>query len=103
MSSDWWGIPSNTENKYTSNGLSPSWAESPALASSSVPSQANQILTSQWAFFSNQNQSIQSILLSESETGSNNRPPKLMRMNEYPEWEERFQKYILRQNTELWL
>ncbi|KAJ0587307.1 hypothetical protein HanIR_Chr04g0161701 [Helianthus annuus] len=29
MSLDWWGIPSNTESKYRSTGLSPSWAESP--------------------------------------------------------------------------
>ncbi|XP_021991068.1 uncharacterized protein LOC110887807 [Helianthus annuus] len=59
MSSDWWGIPSNTESKYRSTRLSPSWAESPAPASSSIPSQANQISTSQWAFISNQTQSTQ--------------------------------------------
>ncbi|MFS8026847.1 hypothetical protein Hanom_Chr16g01491501 [Helianthus anomalus] len=58
MSSDWWGIPSNMESKYRSTGLSPSWAESPAPASSPVTSQTNQISTSQWAFVSNQNQSI---------------------------------------------
>ncbi|KAJ0615894.1 hypothetical protein HanIR_Chr02g0084411 [Helianthus annuus] len=95
MSSDWWGINSNTESKYTSKGLSPSWAEPLALSSSSVPSQASLVSTSQWAFVSNQNQSIQSILLSENETGSNNCPLKLTHTNEYPGWEDRFHTYIL--------
>ncbi|KAJ0436780.1 hypothetical protein HanHA300_Chr16g0594521 [Helianthus annuus] len=103
MCSDWWGIPSNTKSKYRSMGLLPSWAESPAPASLSIPAQANQISASQWAFVPNQTQSIKSILLSESETGSLNRPPKLMHMNEYPGWEKRFHTYVLGQNTELWL
>ncbi|XP_035843877.1 uro-adherence factor A-like [Helianthus annuus] len=49
-----WGIPSNTESKYTSKGLSPSWAESPTPSSSS---RACSITAEQWASVTNQNQS----------------------------------------------
>ncbi|KAL9992588.1 putative peptidylprolyl isomerase [Helianthus debilis subsp. tardiflorus] len=90
----WWGTPAPDSGKYTSTSLSPSWAES--LVSTS--SQGNQ-----WALVSNQTPSIQSILLSESETGSLNRPPKLMNLNEYPGWADRFRTYVLGQNTELWI
>ncbi|MFS7928192.1 putative transcription factor interactor and regulator CCHC(Zn) family [Helianthus anomalus] len=99
MNPSWWGTPSPDEGKYRSTGLSPSWAESPVP----VSSQASAISTGQWAFVSNQTPSIQSILLSESETGSLNRPPKLMHLNEYPGWVDRFYTYVLGQNTELWL
>ncbi|KAJ0799993.1 putative transcription factor interactor and regulator CCHC(Zn) family [Helianthus annuus] len=99
MNPSWWGNPSTDEGKYRSTGLSPSWAESLAP----VSSQGNPISTGQWAFVSNQTPSIQSILLSESETGSLNRPPKLMHLNEYPGWVDRFHTYVLGQNTELWL
>ncbi|KAJ0909087.1 putative RNA-directed DNA polymerase [Helianthus annuus] len=95
----WWGTPAPDTGKYTSTSLSPSWAES--LVSTS--SQANAISSSQWALVSNQTPSIQSILLSESETGSLNRPPKLMHLNEYPGWVDRFRTYVLGQNTELWI
>ncbi|KAJ0491815.1 hypothetical protein HanIR_Chr12g0567951 [Helianthus annuus] len=91
MTSEWANLKPNTDG---STGLSPFWAEPPPQP---------QVLTSQWAFVSNQNQSIQSILLSENETGSNNRRPKLMHMNEYAGWHDRFHTYILGQNTELWL
>ncbi|KAF5775333.1 putative transcription factor interactor and regulator CCHC(Zn) family [Helianthus annuus] len=90
----WWGTPAPDSGKYTSTSLSPSWAESPV----STSSQGNQ-----WALVSNQTPSIQSILLSESETGSLNRPPKLMHLNEYPGWADRFRTYVLGQNTELWI
>ncbi|KAM0072105.1 putative transcription factor interactor and regulator CCHC(Zn) family [Helianthus debilis subsp. tardiflorus] len=90
----WWGTPAPDSGKYTSTSLSPSWAESPV----STSSQGNQ-----WALVSNQTPSIQSILLSESETGSLNRPPKLMNLNEYPGWADRFRTYVLGQNTELWI
>ncbi|KAJ0931799.1 hypothetical protein HanPSC8_Chr04g0166111 [Helianthus annuus] len=99
MNPSWWGTPSPDEGKYRNTSLSPSWAESPVSASS----QTNAISTGQWAFVSNQTPSIQSILLSESETGSLNRPPKLMHLNEYPGWVDRFYTYVLGQNTELWL
>ncbi|KAM0038010.1 putative transcription factor interactor and regulator CCHC(Zn) family [Helianthus debilis subsp. tardiflorus] len=90
----WWGTPAPDSGKYTSTSLSPSWAGSPV----STSSQGNQ-----WALVSNQTSSIQSILLSESETGSLNRPPKLMHLNEYPGWADRFRTYVLGQNTELWI
>ncbi|KAF5775108.1 hypothetical protein HanXRQr2_Chr13g0608341 [Helianthus annuus] len=90
----WWGTPAPDSGKYTSTSLSPSWAESPVSTSSQG---------SQWALVSNQTPSIQSILLSESETGSLNRPPKLMHLNEYPGWADRFRTYVLGQNTELWI
>ncbi|KAJ0495238.1 putative transcription factor interactor and regulator CCHC(Zn) family [Helianthus annuus] len=90
----WWGTPAPDSGKYTSTSLSPSWAESPV----STSSQGNR-----WALVSNQTPSIQSILLSESETGSLNRPPKLMHLNEYPGWADRFRTYVLGQNTELWI
>ncbi|KAF5771644.1 putative transcription factor interactor and regulator CCHC(Zn) family [Helianthus annuus] len=99
MNPSWWGTPAPDEGKYRNTSLSPSWAESPV----STSSQANAIPTGQWAFVSNQTPSIQSILLSESETGSLNRPPKLMHLNEYPGWVDRFYTYVLGQNTELWL
>ncbi|KAJ0511170.1 putative transcription factor interactor and regulator CCHC(Zn) family [Helianthus annuus] len=98
-SPSWWGTPAPDSGKYTNTSLSPSWAESPL----STSSQANAISTGQWALVSNQTPSIQSILLSESETGSLNRPPKLMHLNEYPGWVDRFYTYVLGQNTELWL
>ncbi|KAJ0716361.1 hypothetical protein HanPI659440_Chr13g0511781 [Helianthus annuus] len=41
--------------------------------------------------------------MSESETGSNNRPPKLNHMNDYPSWKGRFHTYVLGKNTELWI
>ncbi|MFS7984592.1 putative transcription factor interactor and regulator CCHC(Zn) family [Helianthus anomalus] len=99
MNPSWWGTPSPDEGKYRNTSLSPSWAESHVP----VSSQASAISTGQWAFVSNQTPSIQSILLSESETGSLNRPPKLMHLNEYPGWVDRFYTYVLGQNTELWL
>ncbi|KAJ0925006.1 hypothetical protein HanRHA438_Chr04g0154751 [Helianthus annuus] len=99
MNPSWWGTPAPDGGKYTNTSLSPSWAESPV----STSSQANAISTGQWAFVSNQTPSIQSILLSESETESLNRPPKLMHLNEYPGWVDRFRTYVLGQNTELWI
>ncbi|MFS7986205.1 hypothetical protein Hanom_Chr11g01007621 [Helianthus anomalus] len=51
------------------------------------------ITSSQWACVTNQNQSIQNLLLSESETGNNNRPPKLNHMNDYPSWKGRSHTY----------
>ncbi|KAJ0499683.1 putative transcription factor interactor and regulator CCHC(Zn) family [Helianthus annuus] len=95
----WRGTPAPDSGKYTCTSLSPSWAESPV----STSSQANDISSSQWALVSNQTPSIQSILLSESETGSLNRPPKLMHLNEYPGWVDRFRTCVLGQNTELWI
>ncbi|KAM0034613.1 putative RNA-directed DNA polymerase [Helianthus debilis subsp. tardiflorus] len=92
--SSWWGTPAPDSGKYTSTSLSPSWAESPVSTSSQ---------TNQWALVSNQTPSIQSIPLSESETGSLNRPPKLMHLDEYPGWADRFRTYVLGQNTELWI
>ncbi|KAL9992246.1 putative transcription factor interactor and regulator CCHC(Zn) family [Helianthus debilis subsp. tardiflorus] len=99
MNPSWWGTLSQDEGKYRNTSLSPSWAESPV----STSSQTNAISIGQWAFVSNQTPSIQSILLSGSETGSLNRPPKLMHLNEYLGWVDRFYTYVLGQNTELWL
>ncbi|KAJ0877935.1 putative transcription factor interactor and regulator CCHC(Zn) family [Helianthus annuus] len=99
MNPSWWGSPAPDSGKYMNTSQSPSWAESPV----STSSQANATPAGQWAFVSNQTPSIQSLLLSESETGSLNRPPKLMHLHEYPGWVDRFHTYILGQNTELWL
>ncbi|MFS7986210.1 hypothetical protein Hanom_Chr11g01007671 [Helianthus anomalus] len=60
------------------------------------------ISASQWALVTNQNQSIQNLLISESETSSNDRPPKLNHMNEYPSWKNRFHTYVLGKSTDLW-
>ncbi|KAJ0525643.1 hypothetical protein HanRHA438_Chr09g0394711 [Helianthus annuus] len=95
----WWGTPAPDSGKYTCTSLSPSWAESPV----STSSQVNALPSNQWALVTGQTPSVQSILLSESETGSLNRPPKLMSLNEYPGWAERFKTYVLGQNTELWI
>ncbi|KAJ0751980.1 hypothetical protein HanPI659440_Chr09g0319051 [Helianthus annuus] len=74
-----------------------------AMLMNFVPQQQQQsISASQWALVSNQNQGIQNLLLSESETGSNNRPPKLNHVNDYPSWKGRFHNYVQGQNTELW-
>ncbi|MFS7943357.1 hypothetical protein Hanom_Chr06g00499401 [Helianthus anomalus] len=76
MTLDWWGWkPDPNADMYTGKGLVPSWAQSPTTLSSS---QTSSITANQWAFVTNQNQSIQSLLLSQNVTGSNNRPPKLM-------------------------
>ncbi|KAJ0786923.1 putative transcription factor interactor and regulator CCHC(Zn) family [Helianthus annuus] len=99
MNPSWWGSPAPDSGKYMNTSQSPSWAESPV----STSSQTNATPAGQWAFVSNQTPSIQSLLLSESETGSLNRPPKLMHLHEYPGWVDRFHTYILGQNTELWL
>ncbi|KAJ0887678.1 putative transcription factor interactor and regulator CCHC(Zn) family [Helianthus annuus] len=69
-------------------------------AKSMIPSPS--ISPSQWALVSNQSQSIQNLLISESETGSNNRPPKLNHMNEFPSWKNRFHTYVQGQSTDLW-
>ncbi|KAF5812979.1 hypothetical protein HanRHA438_Chr03g0103951 [Helianthus annuus] len=34
--------------------------------------------------------------------GSNNRPPKLNHMNDYPSWKGRFHRYVQGQSSELW-
>ncbi|KAJ0834574.1 putative transcription factor interactor and regulator CCHC(Zn) family [Helianthus annuus] len=60
------------------------------------------ISPSQWALVSNQNQSIQNLLISESETGSNSRPQKLNHMNDFPSWKNRFHTYVQGQSTDLW-
>ncbi|KAJ0860789.1 putative transcription factor interactor and regulator CCHC(Zn) family [Helianthus annuus] len=60
------------------------------------------ISPSQWALVSNQSQSLQSLLISESEAGSNNRPPKLNHMNDFPTWKNRFHTYVQGQSTDLW-
>ncbi|KAM0070343.1 putative transcription factor interactor and regulator CCHC(Zn) family [Helianthus debilis subsp. tardiflorus] len=69
-------------------------------AKSMVPPQS--ISPSQWALVSNQSQSLQNLLISESETGSNNRPPKLNHMNDFPSWKNRFHTYVQGQSTDLW-
>ncbi|KAM0066395.1 putative RNA-directed DNA polymerase [Helianthus debilis subsp. tardiflorus] len=66
-----------------------------------VPPQS--ISPSQWALVSNQSQSLQNLLISESETGSNNRPPKLNHMNDFPSWKSRFHTYVQGQSTDLWM
>ncbi|KAM0053693.1 putative transcription factor interactor and regulator CCHC(Zn) family [Helianthus debilis subsp. tardiflorus] len=71
-----------------------------AWAKSMFPSPS--ISPSQWALVSNQSQSIQNLLISESETGSNNRPPKLNHMNDFPSWKNRFHTYVQGQSTDLW-
>ncbi|KAJ0619719.1 hypothetical protein HanHA89_Chr02g0074431 [Helianthus annuus] len=58
---------------------------------------------SQWALVTNQSQSLQNLLISESETGSNNRPPKLNHMNDFPSWKCRFHTYVQGQSTDLWM
>ncbi|MFS7997402.1 hypothetical protein Hanom_Chr12g01141371 [Helianthus anomalus] len=64
-----------------------------------MSSQSTMISASQSAFFTNQNQSIQSLLISDSETRSGNRPPKLFHLNGYPTWKGRFITYVLGVNT----
>ncbi|KAM0002892.1 putative RNA-directed DNA polymerase [Helianthus debilis subsp. tardiflorus] len=70
-------------------------------AKSMVPPQS--ISPSQWALVSNQSQSLQNLLISESEMGSNNRPPKLNHMNDFPSWKSRFHTYVQGQSTDLWM
>ncbi|MFS7899931.1 hypothetical protein Hanom_Chr00s086279g01796831 [Helianthus anomalus] len=74
-----WSLDSQLSQELTSAA---EWAKSMFPSPSISPSQ--------WALVSNQSQSLQNLLISESETGSNNRPPKLNHMNEYPTWKNRF-------------
>ncbi|KAJ0821761.1 putative RNA-directed DNA polymerase [Helianthus annuus] len=70
---------------------------------SAIPKQQQSISSCQWALVSNQSQSLQNLLISESETGSNNRPPKLNHMNDFPSWKGRFHTYVQGQSTDLWM
>ncbi|KAM0034614.1 putative RNA-directed DNA polymerase [Helianthus debilis subsp. tardiflorus] len=84
------------DSRYTQELITPAdWAKS------MVPPQS--ISPSQWALVSNQSQSLQNLLISESETGSNNRPPKLNHMNDFPSWKSRFHTYVQGQSTDLWM
>ena len=49
---------------------------------------AQNIGTNPWALVANQNTSIQNLMLSDSETGSHNRAPKLLHMNNFPRWKK---------------
>ncbi|KAM0017115.1 hypothetical protein Hdeb2414_s0028g00704351 [Helianthus debilis subsp. tardiflorus] len=86
-----WSIDSQSSQELTSAAA---WAKSMFPPPSISPSQ--------WALVSNQSQSIQNLLISESETGSNNRPPKLNHMNDFPSWKNRFHTYVQGQSTDLW-
>ncbi|KAM0034618.1 hypothetical protein Hdeb2414_s0015g00436961 [Helianthus debilis subsp. tardiflorus] len=84
------------DSRYSQELITPAdWAKS------MVPPQS--ISPSQWALVSNQSQSLQNLLISESETGSNNRPPKLNHMNDFPSWKSRFHTYVQGQSTDLWM
>ncbi|KAF5775382.1 putative RNA-directed DNA polymerase [Helianthus annuus] len=86
-----WSLNSQSSQELTS---ADAWAKSMFPPPSISPSQ--------WALVSNQSQSIQNLLISESETGSNNRPPKLNHMNDFPSWKNRFHTYVQGQSTDLW-
>ncbi|KAJ0435603.1 putative transcription factor interactor and regulator CCHC(Zn) family [Helianthus annuus] len=86
-----WSLDSQSSQELTSAAA---WAKSMFPPPSISPSQ--------WALVSNQSQSIQNLLISESETGSNNRPPKLNHMNDFPSWKNRFHTYVQGQSTDLW-
>ncbi|KAJ0913753.1 putative RNA-directed DNA polymerase [Helianthus annuus] len=86
-----WSLDSQSSQELTS---AVAWAKSMFPPPSISPSQ--------WALVSNQSQSIQNLLISESETGSNNRPPKLNHMNDFPSWKNRFNTYVQGQSTDLW-
>ena len=57
---------------------------------------------SDYAFAVNQSTKIQQILLSENETGNQNKPPKLMSMDDYPQWKGQFEIFINGIDTALW-
>ncbi|MFS7987905.1 putative transcription factor interactor and regulator CCHC(Zn) family [Helianthus anomalus] len=86
-----WSLDSQSSQELTSAAA---WAKSMFPSPSISPSQ--------WALVSNQSQSIQNLLISESETGSSNRPPKLNHMNDFPTWKNRFHTYVQGQSTDLW-
>ncbi|KAJ0567847.1 hypothetical protein HanIR_Chr06g0289501 [Helianthus annuus] len=95
-------MSNNPRDWSSSSSTAPDPTSAETWVKNMMPQQ-QAISASQWACVANQNQSIQNLLQSESETGSNNRPPKLNHMNEYPSWKGRFHTYVLGQNTELWL
>ena len=48
-----------------------------------MPSEAAMISENQWALVSNQNNSIQTMMQNDNESGTSTKPPKLMNMNDY--------------------
>ena len=50
-----------------------------------------------------QNNRVQSILLNDSESGSTNKAPKLMTLDDYPHWKSRFETHLNGVDTNLWV
>ena len=57
---------------------------------------------SNFAFVVNQSTKLQNILLNENETGNQNKPPKLMSLDDYPQWKSHFEIYINGVDTAPW-
>jgi len=71
----------------------------------SAPSQPQQIANSAspWALVANsQVQSVQSMLQSDNETGSSNKAPKMLHLNEYHSWKGRIQRHIEGIDVDIW-
>ncbi|MDV3199495.1 MAG: hypothetical protein Q8874_02895, partial [Sweet potato little leaf phytoplasma] len=51
----------------------------------------------------NQNTKLQTIIISENESGNANKAPKLLSLEDYPHWKDRFETYINGVNTNLWI
>ncbi|KAD6118823.1 hypothetical protein E3N88_10094 [Mikania micrantha] len=55
-----------------------------------------------FAAVANQNSKIQSILISETESGSTNKVPKLLDLTDYENWKGRFETHLNGTDTNLW-
>ncbi|KAI3732689.1 hypothetical protein L1987_63896 [Smallanthus sonchifolius] len=55
------------------------------------------------AFVASQNSKIQNLLLIDNEAGNANKAPKLMTMDEYHHWKNRFEIHINGVDTNLWM
>ncbi|KAD5960642.1 hypothetical protein E3N88_12114 [Mikania micrantha] len=55
------------------------------------------------ALMANQNHRIQTLLLTETETGNSNKAPKLLSLDDYPHWKYRFEIHINGVDTNLWM
>ena len=70
----------------------------------SKPSNSSQqanIASMPWALVASQQQNLQSLIVSDQETGSSTRPPKLQFLEDYATWKVRF-KHILTELTPIW-
>jgi len=55
------------------------------------------------AFSASQNSRITNLLLNEAEAGNQNKAPKLMTFDDYPNWKTRFEIHVNGVDTNMWM